>query len=159
MATTPGAIVDRMAYLVERVTPAIHSALPFRWFREELDFREAMTAKPASCLRMFSIVHGGDTSQALVTDTLVERVEETIECVIAYPADFRHGGRQLQGLRVAMSTDAVTVEKTIGVVASDSTLKNLATIFRVDPISREVAGPVLFTVITLRVEYARSLAA
>ena len=159
MATTPGAIVDRMAYLVERVTPAIHSALPFRWFREELDFREAMTAKPSGCLRMFSIVHGGDTSQALVTSNELERVEESIEIVIAYPADFRHGGRQLQGLRAAMSKDAVTVEKTIGVAASDATLKNLASIFRVDSTSRESAGPVLFTVIPLRVEYARSLAA
>jgi hypothetical protein len=165
MATTPDAIVDRMAALVVAVAPTTHSTQRFVQHREEMDFREWALANPSACLRRFSIVFLGDTSQALVTSGELERVEESIECVIAYPADFRHGGRQLHGLRTTMSKDAVTVEKTIGVVASDTTLKSLATIFRVADISRESGTGadgrvvVLFTVIPLRVEYARSLAA
>lgn len=158
MATTAGAVRDRMISLVEDITPAIHAQQKLRAHREQNDFREASGAVPGSCLRRFSITFLGDTTQALVTDYQTERVEETVEVVIAYPTDWRHGGTQQLGLHDVMASDAKKIDATIGVAASDSTLKGLATIFRNDSKSREDAGPVQFSVIAYRIEYARSLA-
>ena len=158
MATTPDAITDQMISLVEDITPALHAVQKFRAHREEMDFRDWALASPASCLRRFSITFGGDTPQALVTSGQLERTEETVEVVVAYPTDFRHGGTQLAGLRKTISRDAKQIEAAIGVCATDTTLKSLASIFRNDGTSRESAGPVHFGVITFRVEYARSLA-
>lgn len=158
MATTAGAIRDRMISLIEDITPAIHAGQKFRAHREESDFREASNGNPPGCLRRFSVTFGGDTTQALVTDHQTERVEETVEVVIAYGTDWRHGGIQRLGLHDAMASDAKKIDAAIGVASSDSTLKGLATVFRNDSKSREDAGPVQFSVITYRIEYARSLA-
>lgn len=158
MATTPGAIRDRMATLIAAVTPTVHAAQRLRQHREEQPFREACEASPSACLRRFTVRSEGDTSQAAVTDHVVERVEETMLVEVAYPTDWRHGGTQLLGLDDVINADAVRIEAAIGVASSDSALKLLATIFRPGDVAREPTGPVTYLTIRYRVEYARSLA-
>lgn len=160
MATTAGAVRNQMISLVEDITPALHAATKIRAYREEQEFREWAMANPSACLRRFSIRFLGDTSQALVTDHTVERVEEGVEVVVAYPTNWRlaSSGTQQLGLDDAMASDAKKIDAAIGVASSDATLKSLATVFRNDGKSREDVGPVQFSVITYRIEYARSLA-
>lgn len=158
MATTPGAIRDRMVTLVKGITPALHAAQKFMPHREELAFRDYCEANPAQCLRRFSVRNGGSTTQALVTSTTLERVEDDMIVEVAYPADWRHGGTQLLGLDDVIASDAVKIETAIGVPSADSTLKGLATVFRPGETERDPSGAVVFLTIRYRVEYARSLA-
>jgi hypothetical protein len=158
VATTPDAVIDQMIALIEDITPQVHAHLGFKAYRDEMDFREWAQANPAQCLRRFCVTFAGDTSQALVTSTQLERVEEAVEIIVAYPTDFRHGATQLRGLRRVISRDSKQIDAKVGPSASDATLKELATVFRIETTSRENAGPVHFGVVPLRIEYARSLA-
>lgn len=158
MATTPGAIRDRMSVLVTGITPTVHAGQKFLAHRHQEPLRDWAEANPTSCLRRFTVRSEGDTSQAAVTDHVVERVEETILVEVAYPTDWRHGGTQLLGLDDVINADAVRIEAAIGVASSDSALKLLATIFRPGDVAREPTGPVTYLTIRYRVEYARSLA-
>lgn len=161
MATTPSAIRNRMATLVVAITPAIHAGQKFQQVREEMPFRDWVEQNPTA-VRRFSIRNLGDTTQALVTSTQLERVEETILFEVCYPKTWRHNvpgtGTELLGLDDVIASDAVKIEATIGVAASDATLKSLATIFRVADVSREDVGASVVLSISYRVEYARSLA-
>ena len=158
MATTPGAIRDRMSVLVTAITPTVHAGQKFLAHRHQEPLRDWAEANPTGCLRRFSVRSVGDTTQALVTSTQLERVEESIVVEVAYPLDWRHGGTQTLALDDAIQTDAVRIEAAIGVSSSDSALKLLATIFRPGEVERETAGPVVILTIRYRVEYARSLA-
>lgn len=157
MATTPGAIRDRMATLITGITPRLHAGQKFLRHREQSPFRAAMDAVPGACLRRFSVRNLGDITQALVTDHQVERVEETMIVEVAYPTDGRHGGVELAGLDDAINSDATRIEATIGIPSSDATLKGLASIFRPADVERDFSEAVTYLTIRLRVEYARSL--
>lgn len=158
MVTTPGAIRDRMVTLIKSITPSIHAGQKFQHHRAENTFRDDMEAHPASCLRKFSVRNLGDTTQAAVTSNQLERVEQTMLVEVAYSTDWRHGGTQLLGLDDVISSDEVQLEAAIGVAASDSTLKNLASILRSQNVERELSGPCVFLTLRYQVEYARSLA-
>lgn len=163
MATTPGAIRNRMVALITAIVPALHAAQRFAQYREQSPLADHAEQNPSACLRRFSVRSGGDTSQSLVTDHVVERVEESIVVQVTYPLDWRHngaspGGVQLLGLDDLIASDAKQIEAAIGVPSADSTLKLLATIFRPGEVERETAGPVVILTIRYRVEYARSLA-
>lgn len=158
MATTPGAIRDRMVALVKLITPSVHAQQKFQHHREELTFRPHCEANPGQSLRRFSVRHDGSTSQALVTDHTVERVEDGVIVEVAYPLDWRHGGTQMLGLDDVIAADAVKIEAAIGVPSADATLKALATVFRPGETERDQSGAVVFLTIRYRVEYARSLA-
>lgn len=161
MATTPKAIRNRMAVLVIALTPAIHAHQKFLQHREETPFREFVEAHP-DALRRFTIRNLGDTTQALVTSTQQEKVEETVVVEVCYPKTWRHNvpgtGTELLGLDDVIASDAVKIEAAIGVASSDSTLKGLATIFRPGECSREDVGASVVLSISYRVEYTRSLA-
>lgn len=158
MATTPGAIRDRMVTLIKAIAPAIHPAQKFHHHRAEMTFREDMEAQPSSCHRKFSVRFGGATTQAAVTDHTVERVEDDAIVEVAYGLDWRFGGTQLLGLDDVIASDAVQIEATVGVPSSDSTLKGLASIIRAADAERDQSGPCVFLTIRYRIEYARSLA-
>lgn len=159
MATTAETIRARMATLITSIVPAVHAAQRFIESQHVGVFQDVYDQNSASCLRRFSVRSVGDTSQALVTDHTVERVESAMVVEVAYPTDFRHGGRQLVGLDNAIDLDATKIEAYVGVPSSDATLKGLATIFRDAPYERTLSpsGAATFLTITYRVEYARSL--
>lgn len=161
MATTPSAIRNRMAALIIAITPAAHAGQKFQQHREEMPFRDMVEAQPRA-VRRFSIRNLGDTTQALVTSTQLERVEETMLVEVCYPKTWRHNvpgtGTELLGLDDVIAKDAVQIEAAIGVSSADSTLKGLATIFRPGDVGREEVGASVVLTIAYRVEYARSLA-
>lgn len=158
MATTADAIRSRMAALIAAIVPAVHAGQRFVESRYEDEFRPHYEANPAGCLRRFAVLPSGDTTQALVTSTQLERNEETMLVEVVYNVDWRHGGRQLAGLYAAIASDAKQIDAAVGPPSSDATLKGLATIFRTTDYSRERSGPVVFLSIPFRIEFARSLA-
>lgn len=157
MTTTPGTIRDRMLVLIEAIVPAVHAGQRFRAHREQLSFRAWAEANPAACLRRFTVRSAGATTQARVTSTQYEQVEDDFVIEIAYPNDARHGAKPALGVDDVVASDAVKVEAAVGVSSADSALKLAASIFRPGDVIRDDAGAVTFLSITYRVEYARSL--
>jgi hypothetical protein len=161
VATTPAAIRNRMAALIIAITPGIHSTQKFVQHRETEPYRDWVEAHP-DAVRRFTVRHLGATTQALVTDHQVERVEDTMIVEVCYPGTWRHNvpgtGTELLGLDDVIASDAVKIEAAIGVPSSDSTLKGLATIFRPGDVGREEVGTSVVLTIAYRIEYARSLA-
>lgn len=157
--TTAAAIRAAMINLVEDIVPAIHSGTRFRAHREEMPVRAAYEAKPAGCLRRFSVRFMGSTEPPAVNDTLVQEVRDTVEVVVAYPIDNRHGGVQLLGLDDVIADDARLIERTIG-PPGYATLAGLVapcTVMWEQPNERESGQSVAFSVLRYRVDYFRSL--
>jgi hypothetical protein len=150
-----------MAALIIAITPGIHSTQKFVQHRETETFRDWVESHP-DAVRRFTVRNLGDTTQALVTSGQLERVEESMLIEVCYPGTWRHNvpgtGTELLGLDDVIASDAVKIEAAIGVASSDSTLKNLASIFRPGDVGREDAGASVILTITYRIEYARSLA-
>ena len=157
--TTAKTIRDTIIGLIEDRVPAIHSGQRFRAHRQEIPFRDSAEAQPASCLRRFSVDFLGSTEPPAVNDTLVQEVRDTIEIVIAYPNDGRHGALHLHGLADVIADDARLIEKTVG-PPGYSTLAGLVapcTVMWEQPNERERSGPVTFSILRYRCDYFRSL--
>ena len=152
MATTPGAIRDAMIALVAAIDPATHGHQPFRAHREQMDFREWAEANPSSCLRRFSIMFTGDREAPLVTNGLVEEVSETVDVLVAYPNDSRHGVKPGTSVADVATSDIRQIHHALHVANSPAG----ATVLRLAD-SRDISGPVTFAVIRYRVDYFWSL--
>jgi len=100
---TPGAIRDAIIARVASLVPPMHSSVRYVAHREEIDFRRWADANPGAALRRYTVETIGDTTDPVVSSTLLERVTESMELVVAYPNDARHRNRL--GLHDAISSD------------------------------------------------------
>lgn len=155
MATTAAAIRDAMFTLVKAIVPDIHAGQRFDPFRDEMDFRESVEKSPSSCLRRISIQFTGDREAPAVTNTRVEEVSETVEILVAYPNDARHGAYKNRGIHDVIASDIRQLHHALHVANSPAG----ATVIRT-PDSRETVGsPVVavLAVVRYRVDYYWSL--
>jgi len=94
MATaTPETIRNRIATLIEALTPTSDAATKFKQSRDEAaaDFPAWCEANPAACLRRFQVRYTGEDEPPEVSavDNSLQRATFTI--LIAYPLTHRYG--------------------------------------------------------------------
>jgi hypothetical protein len=161
MATaTRSAIREAMLDQLEQsLTPAIHAGQKFRRHREETPVRDWAEQHPGECLRRVSIRFVGSTEPPAVNDTLVHEVTDTVEIVVCYPKDWRHGGDQLAGLEAVIDDDARLIEKRIGSSGYSTNCASTAaaTCLWIQPNERETGEAVMFGVLRYRIDFFRSL--
>ncbi len=158
MSTTQAAIRDSMIASVRGLTPTYHAAEKFRQHRDRLDLRAWAAQNPASCLRLFSVRFVADLEPPTVSDTESEMVTRSIEVVVAYPADGRHGkDLELRDLDDVIEEDLRMIDDTIGTngFAHLAGTNPGATVIT-DGDAREDGGAVTFGVLRMRCHYYRS---
>lgn len=159
MTTTATAIRNSIEARIAALTPAVHAGQPFRAHRHERPIREWAEQNPSACLRRFSVRWVGPIPPALVTNTDVEQVERAIEVVVAYPTDWRHGGKQLVDLDEVASDDARLIADCVGTngAAAMALVTTSATVVTDTDGENLEPGPVVtFGVVRLRAYYYRS---
>lgn len=163
MATTTAMTIrNTIAGLIEDISPSIHRQQKLRRHTEQLALRPWAEANPAACLRVFSVRFEGSTEPPAVNDTLVQEVRDTIEIVVAYPLDWRHGGGQtgqLLALDDVIADDARLIERTVG-PPGYATLAGLvapACVMWEQANARDSGEFVAFSVLRYRCDYFRSL--
>lgn len=157
MTTTPDVIRDSIASRIAAIVPAIHAAQPFIEHREEMPFRAWSAANPPGSLRRFSVRWVGAVAAPVVTNMDLEEVEDEIEIVVAYPTNWRHGGRQLAGLDDVVKADARRISHVVGTngAAGMAAVTTSATAITLSE-SVDAGDAVTFGVVRLRVVYTRS---
>lgn len=163
--TTPAAIRNAAAGLIDSITPAIHAGKGFvRYRQQKPGLRAWAEAHPGECLRRFSVSFLRDVQPPAVNDTLVQEVSDTLEIVVAYPNDARHNtanGTDMDGLEDVILDDLKRIEARVGPpgYATFAGLVAPACVIKDQPETTEGTpdDPVWFGVLRYRVDYFRSL--
>lgn len=151
--TTPGAIRDIIIARIAGTPPTLPPSPRFVAHREELALRDWASANPAACMRRFTVEMLGDTTDPVVSSTLLERVGETFEIVIAYPASARFANRL--GLFDVIAGDCRLVTYYAGTNGFSVTPTADAVIVS-ESWRREERPGVVFGVVPLAVSYQRA---
>lgn len=117
-ATTTAQLVrEDRRNIVESLNPGQISKVKFREYDKGGDFRTWAEEKPASCFRRFQVVDLATYEVPLISDMVLEQVITQFEVTVAYPADGRYGGDQVNGLEDAIRADQVRIETRIGALS------------------------------------------
>lgn len=112
--TTLAAVIDVMRTAVKGVTPTTHAGVAYKPWNEWGDFRGWAERAPAGAFRWFSIRRDGGITPPAVTNTDLEEVEAEVECVVAYPKDYRYGQQMAKDMDDCIEADLMQVEHKIG---------------------------------------------
>jgi len=158
MATvTMAAIRDALIARVAAQVPAIGARDRFVVWREDDDFRAWAAANAAACLRRFTVVTVGETTEPSVSSTLYERVNETLEIVVAYQDTQRQTNRRGLDDLIASDMHLLTYRAGTSGCSIDPLIQGgaLTVMSRANRRERAYEG-VVFGVIPLEVSYVRS---
>jgi len=161
VGTTAGAVRDLMRATVRAVAPELRSDVKWKPYDERADFRTWADANPTAAFRQFSIKTVGEIPPPVVSNTDVEWVETSVECVSAYPRDYRYGAQHHLSLDDVIESDLRQLEHAIGTngyAALDQATGNEALV-TTEATFREPGGAVVFGVLRLRVGFWRSMSA
>lgn len=91
---TPETIRNRVAALIEALTPTSDSGTRFHQSRDEAaaDFVTQSESAPTACLRRFQVRNPGSRGLPLVSNHDVSRHELELRIRVAYPNTHRYGG-------------------------------------------------------------------
>jgi hypothetical protein len=103
-----------MSAALKALTPQGLSHVTFREHKLRGDFRDWCNQNPNGAFRLFSIRGTGRTEPPAVTNTDVEWVSTEIECVIAYPLDYRAGPQLTLDRDDLIEDDLRQIDNTIG---------------------------------------------
>lgn len=118
MATaTEETIRDRVAVLLEALTPLTLSSDKFRQWRDEgkADFVADVSAQPAGCLRRFHLESSGERGNPEVSNTDTARYVARFTLMIAYPNNSRAGSQAARDRADMMDGDARKIDFSIGI--------------------------------------------
>lgn len=163
--TTPAAIRNAVAGLIDDITPAIHAGHKFlRHRRQKPGHRTWASAHPGECTRRYSVAFLHDVQPPAVNDTLVQEVSDTLEIVVSYANDARFNtpnGTDLDGLEDVILNDLRQIEAVVGPpgYATFAGLVAPACVIKDQPETTEGGedDPVMFGVLRYRIDYFRSL--
>ena len=111
---TVAAIRDTMGTAVKAIDPLLLTGNRFREHPLRDDFRTWAEQNPQAAFRVFSIRRSAPIGPAQVTNTDVEWVDPELECVIAYPRDFRGGPQMVLDRDDLIESDGRQIRDTIG---------------------------------------------
>jgi hypothetical protein len=160
MATaTLEAIRDRILTVIEGITPSSLSSDKFRRYRNEGEgnFAEWAEKNPAGAFRRFQVREVGDDELPDVSDTTTERVQATLEILVAYPQNHRTGPANAMDRDDVMNQDWKAINAAVGIYGRG----NFSSSHDCVPLgctkSVERVGKVDLLVVRMRVQYVRSV--
>lgn len=155
------AIRDRVYTLIESQTPTTLSADKFRRYRNEggADFPAWVEVNAPGALRRFQVREVGDDELPDVSDTTTERVQATLEILVAYPQNARTGRDNAMDRDDAMNKDWAAINLVCGIYGKSNFSSSNDCVPMGCTKSVERVGKVDLLVVRMRLQYVRSVTA
>lgn len=111
---TAASVRDELATAVRNLTGASLAHVPFKPHDNRQDFRTWCNANPNAAFRRFQVRDVGTVSGSEVYDAQQAWHVTEMECVVAYPRDFRYGAQALLDLDDVLWADLNAIDNAIG---------------------------------------------
>jgi len=160
--TTAAAIRDRIAVLIEAITPAVLAADAYLRHRDEGDFAAWADANPAASLRRFQVRAMTGRDEVVMSTGAYERIRRDFDVLVAYPVDNRarasYEGGALASVDDLIESDFRQLEYAIGQRGNSiGNYQDLATVAATSEDYDPTGAPVRIARKTLVIEFTRSM--
>lgn len=154
---TVAAIRDTMTTAISALLPHSLQGNPFKLHRQHGDFRAWAEQNPGGAFRQFSVRGSGTIAPPEVTNTDVELVSTEIECVVAYPMDFRGGPKMVHDRDDLIESDLRQIDNTIGTNGYATIETAVSGTVTTIEATREEGQACVFAVLRLKVGFYRAM--
>lgn len=160
--STAAAIRDRIAVLIEAITPDVLASDLFLRHRDEGDFRAWVDANPAASLRRFQVRAMTGREEVIGSTGTYERIRREFDVLVAYPVDNRaratYEGGALASTDDLIESDFRQLEYSVGQRGNSiGTYQDIATVAATSEDYDPAGAPVRVARKTLVIEFTRSL--
>lgn len=160
--STAAAIRDRIAVLIEAITPDVLTADAFLRHRDEGDFRAWVDANPAASLRRFQVRAMTGRDEVIGSTGTYERIRREFDILVAYPLDNRarasYEGGALATVDDLIESDFRQLEYSVGQRGNSiGNYQDIATVAATVEDYDPDGAPVRIARKTLTIEFMRSL--
>jgi hypothetical protein len=157
---TASAIRDRIASVLESLTPTSLTSTKLRQHRNEGDalFEDWCEKNPAAAFRRFQIREVGDDELPVSSSVLEERVRTRFDLRVAYPQSHRYGSANAMARDDAMNEDWSKINASVGIYGGANFTGTCDCIPLGAIKSRETGAKIDYLFVTIEVEYLRATA-
>lgn len=152
---TVASVRDELGAAVRNLTPDSLAHVKYRAHDNRQDFRDWCNANPQAAFRKYQIRDVGSVAGGEVYDAQQTWHVTELECVVAYPRDYRYGTQALHDLSDVLWEDLNALDNAIGTnSASGATTATITTLSK----DTEEGAACVFAVLRLQTEFWRSTA-
>lgn len=160
--STAAAIRDRIATLVEAITPTVLASDPFLRHRDEGSFFEWVAANPAASLRRFQVRAVTGRDEVIMSTGAYESLRRDFVVAVAYPVDNRaratYEGGALASTDDLIESDFKQLEQSIGQYGNSiGNYQDIATVAATREDYDPDGAPVRIARKVLTIEFTRSM--
>lgn len=160
--TTAAAIRDRIATLIEAITPSVLAADRFLRHRDEASFFAWVEGNPAGSLRRFQVRAVTGRDEVIMSTGAYESLRRDFDVLVAYPVDNRsrdtYPGGALASTDDLIESDFKQLEQSIGQFGNSiGNYQDIATVAATREDYDPDGAPVRIARKTLTIEFTRSM--